>query len=602
MLLLEIAAQGVKGVSFPGGSARLRPGYNVVPADGAALRRLLEVLLFPGPGAEALRAAASTGVPRAGVTLVGADGVTYRLVRDLAAGCELHRFDAQKRAFAIASRDLAEIAAQLAGAAGVPTPEQLSWLTLSAAELPSRARAAACSLPPALPARRAMSPEEAEARLQELRDELERAHRAEKLQYQLDGLQTRLFKLEETLKEEAKLREELAATEEAMQATAPVAQVAERLGDLGPKLGAHAKAVAKRDEALVRAEAEKGSIEAAVQQGPPRAFWIDPRFWAGVAAGLGAAAMGFAGGGRGLRYLALLDIPAFGWAAWVALGWVGAREEEGRRARRAKLVDEHERKALEAFERDTAEIREAMKAVGANDVAELQNAFLRLSDHRVAVEAARQRLQAFEARPDTQAVKQEKERVEAALHEAEAALSGTVGGYLRDPRSIEQDIQRLSEPDDGEHASALAAPASADPIRDLLERAGQELGGTPAGAVRTVQASASQALKALSGNRLTGVGVDDRGNLLVQAAARTTAAAQLPPPDRDLAFFALKLAFLEAALAPGQGFALIEDAFGGLPEAARRQVGRILKQLARPAQVLHATADIAFRESADNAA
>ena len=44
MLLLEIAAQGVKGVAPAGGRITLRPGYNVVEADGLALRRLIEAL------------------------------------------------------------------------------------------------------------------------------------------------------------------------------------------------------------------------------------------------------------------------------------------------------------------------------------------------------------------------------------------------------------------------------------------------------------------------------------------------------------------------------------------------------------------------------
>ncbi|HET9554095.1 MAG TPA: hypothetical protein VFP50_14095, partial [Anaeromyxobacteraceae bacterium] len=124
MLLLEFAAQGVRGVSPTGGRAALRPGYNVVAADGAALRRLLEALLHPDPrdGESLPRAAAGPGGAsvRAGLTLVGNDRVTYRLVRDFAAGCQLHRFDAEKRSFALVSQDLAEIGEVLQATIGVP--------------------------------------------------------------------------------------------------------------------------------------------------------------------------------------------------------------------------------------------------------------------------------------------------------------------------------------------------------------------------------------------------------------------------------------------------------------------------------------------------
>ena len=65
MLLLEFAAQGVRGVAPAGGRATLRPGYNVVAADGAALRRLLEALFYPDPrDADALPRA--PGGPRTG--------------------------------------------------------------------------------------------------------------------------------------------------------------------------------------------------------------------------------------------------------------------------------------------------------------------------------------------------------------------------------------------------------------------------------------------------------------------------------------------------------------------------------------------------------
>ena len=45
-----------------------------------------------------------------------------------------------------------------------------------------------------------------------------------------------------------------------------------------------------------------------------------------------------------------------------------------------------------------------------------------------------------------------------------------------------------------------------------------------------------------------------------------------------------------------------DDAFAGLPDGARRLAARLLKAAARPGQLLHATADPAFREAADHAA
>ena len=143
MILLELAAQGIRGFSPAGGRATLRPGYNVVGADGAVLRRLLEALLYPTPkDGDALPRAVggpANAPVRAGLTVVGNDRVTYRLVRDFAAGAQLQRFDAEKRAFSPVAQDLAAIAAFMQQTVGAPSPAKLrALLLLSAADLPSK--------------------------------------------------------------------------------------------------------------------------------------------------------------------------------------------------------------------------------------------------------------------------------------------------------------------------------------------------------------------------------------------------------------------------------------------------------------------------------
>ena len=74
MVLLEIAAQGVPGFAPAGGRLALRPGYNVVAADGLVLRRLLEALWFPdSPATDVPRPPGGGPAARAGLTLVGDD-------------------------------------------------------------------------------------------------------------------------------------------------------------------------------------------------------------------------------------------------------------------------------------------------------------------------------------------------------------------------------------------------------------------------------------------------------------------------------------------------------------------------------------------------
>lgn len=612
MLLIEIAAQGVKGVSPTGGSARLRPGYNLVPFEGAALRRLLEALFYPSPrDGEALRGAGGgSGPVRAGVTLLGDDGVTWRLVRDFAAGCQLQRLDPERRAFTLAAKSPEEVTAVLREQVGVPARGQLALLTLAVGDLPSRHGAGLAVHAPQAAARRPLAGAEAEKRLAELRAELTRCERAEKLQYQLDGLQSRLFKAEEALREGARLRDERQGAESALAASGPAAAVAESLGDVEAKLAAHARAVARRDEALTKLEGDRAALDDEVARGTPRPFWLAPRFWAGALAGVAAVAVGVWGGSgqaRALRYVALLDIPAFAWAAWTAFGWVAALEVHGRLGRRRALLEEHERKALETFDRESAEVRQALQVLGVARVGELQEALNRVSDARAAAEQARRKVAEFEASAATRSAEEDRVQVEVELRQVEHALSAEAGGYVRDPRSVEMELQRVQAEAEATAAAAeppepasVADPAAVDPLREVLERAARELGVSPAAAAREVQARASHVLGVLSANRLSALSVDDRGNLVAQRSGQPTAAATLPPQDRDLVFLALKLALMERALAGGKQVAVADDAFAGLPETARRLAGRLLKQLARPGQLLHATADIAFRESADH--
>jgi hypothetical protein len=128
------------------------------------------------------------------------------------------------------------------------------------------------------------------------------------------------------------------------------------------------------------------------------------------------------------------------------------------------------------------------------------------------------------------------------------------------------------------------------------------MGSSPAGVGRAVAAKASQALAGLSFQRLAGLQVDDRGGVHAVVGGRPSPAMTLPAADRDLLYLALKLALLEHALQGSKGPAVVEDAFAGLSDGARRFAARLLKQMARGSQILHATTDAAFKEAADHSA
>ncbi|BDG07532.1 hypothetical protein [Anaeromyxobacter paludicola] len=604
MILLELAAQGVKGVAPAGGRLALRPGYNVVPsADGAALARLVAALVAPGErDGEALPGVAAAPA-RAGATLAGKDRLTLRLVREFGRSAQLQRFDAARRAFAPLAQDLAEISRQLL-AAGAPSRARFERVRmLDPADLPSRAPGAGLprSATAAAPRPR-LAPEAAAAKLAALADELERARAADRLQFQLDGLQSRLFQQEKLLEDGARLREAVAAAEAARAQLDRVAAVLAGLGELEARLAGHARAVARRDEALARAAEERGALEREAEARAPRPLRRSPVFVAGLALGALALAGGVAGAlqGSNWRYLALLDVPAFGVAAWAALRAIGDLEGRERGERRRALVEEYERKAAEAYAKEAGEVDAAVTALELKGPAALAESAQRVAEADRAVEAARAALAAWEARAETRGAVEEKARAAAELARVEAAIAGQAGGYLRDARSIEAEVARvqaeLARPPAPEPA---AAPRPADPIGAFLAATAAD--GEPAGELlRAIGPRARQLAGNLSGGRLGAVLLDARGALSVEAGGRAVPAAGLPPPDQDLVYLALKLAAAEREVA-GQVL-VVGEVFDRLPLAARRAAAAFLKQLARAGQVLHATADPVFREAADHSA
>jgi hypothetical protein len=614
VILLEFAAQGVRGVAPTGGRATLRPGYNVVAADGAVLRRLLDALLFPDArDAEPLPRAPggpANAALRAGLTLIGNDRITYRLVRDFGGASQLHRFDPEKRSFALVAQELPEIAGVLRSAGGAPTQARFATLlSLSAADLPSKQGAGGASSAPQAAPRSSLSPAQLQKKIADLKAELVKAKVAEKLQVQQDGLQSRIFKLDETLKAGAKLKEGLAKARADRDGLEPVAAVLARLGDADAKLQAFEKAASKREEALGRVTSEREAIEVEEAHGAPAPFWNERDFLIGAGAGAAALVLGIVGAASGgaMRYLALLAIPGFGWGAWVAFGWVSRLEGWEKIARRRRVVEDWERKMLDQFEKDAAEIRGAMQELGVEKVQDLRDLSGRIADGDSVVGEWERRYAEWQADPDVANARAQKARLEKELEGVEAKMQEQVGGFVRDGRSIEAEIQRL----EGELANpapeqppAPVTPArpTGDPLRLLVEAAGKELGGSGAAAVRAVQQKASQALTGMTFQRITGLTADDRGNVQALVGGRPVPAATLPLADRDFLFIALKLGFMELALAEGKAVAYVDDCFGGLSDGARRLVARLLKQAAKPGQILHATSDGAFKEAADHSA
>jgi len=585
----------------------LRPGYNVVAGDGAVLRRLVAALFHPElPADPSLRSnAAAGGAPaRAGLTLAGDDGVTWRVVRDLAGPCQLQRFDPERRAFQSIEQDPVRIAETLR-AAGVPPPERFAAvLSLSASDLPSRQAPGGLAASSRPTPRRSLGPDAVRKKLDELRGEMDRARIAEQVQMEMDALQSRLFKLEEMLKSSDQVRERLNVAEAGMAGLASVEAALSNLREPALRMAAYRKATARRDEALQKIAQER---EARTGEGTasPSPLWRHPGFLGGLAVGAASMLVALI---TDVRAIALVAIPSTGWAAFEGLRWVGQAEGSETAGRRAHWLEERERKTRETWERETADVRAAVIAAGVASVADLGDLLARVQEARMALADAEAGFSTWQARAETKDAVAERIQVEQEIGELEQKLTAETGGFVRDIHSLEVEIARLqreleSPTADAPPVEVRATPApTGDPLRTLFERASADLALSPGAALRALQPRIAQVLPALTVQRLANFFVDDRGNLQVQAGGKLVPAGTLTPGDRDLCFAVLKLGFAEQGLAAGKSVAVLEDAFAVLPEGSRRVIARLLKQMAKGRQIVHATVDPIFREAADHAA
>ena len=219
----------------------------------------------------------------------------------------------------------------------------------------------------------------------------------------------------------------------------------------------------------------------------------------------------------------------------------------------------------------------------------------------------RRRLSDWEATPEASGARAEKAQLEEERVALEARLGEEVGGFVRDIRSIESEIQRLESEAVAPHRPR-PRPA---PARDAgrLSRSARCWSRQPPSWGRARPGWAVPLRQGLAGDsaglsfqRLSAVQVDDRGGMHAVMGGRPTPAMTLPAADRDLVYLAMKLALLEQALQGTKALAVVDDAFAGLSDGGRRFAARLLKQMARGAQLLHSTADAAFKEAADHTA
>ncbi len=624
MYLQEFAAQGARGFS-PSLRLSLKPGYLVLtPVEGAPppLAGLVSALLFAdGRGGEATFAVPGQKA-KVGFTLVGSDQGTYRLTRELGGAGALFRFDKARNTFVPVTEDSAEMGQYLRGQVGLPTRTAFEQLfTLTAAQLPSKkpkakpadAAARASGSKPMLasnqPVAAASDVSLAKSKLAELRKELAHAQEVDQIQFRIDGMASQVFELEQKLKSTEGVKAALKDAEAAY-AAAPTPESLGLPVDIVARAERYPLAAQKRDEALAKLDAEREQVEALPAAVEP--LVKDQQFWAGIGVGVLFLGLGLFIGGVG-RYLALLDIPAFGYAALTALKYVDSLQVAERRGRKGGMHASREKKIHDEFEAEARHVREAMKALKVESPNEIVDVLGRKALLLQKVQDYRDQLQALEADPEFAAASGQYQRLKAEQEALNQELT-VKGAYVRDMREVEREIARTEESIQLAMAAAPAPAAAAssappapgegfeDPAPGLLKLAADLLQVDVPSSGALLRDRLNQYVTALTDKRVLAVELDKDGKAVALVAGnKRVPAGELPPRDLDLVYLGLRLTIVEKVTAKVKVPLLIEDA-PGVEEAKRVLFGRMLRHLGTLTQVLHATAHPAFASAAESSA
>jgi hypothetical protein len=619
MHLLELAAQNVRGCS-PTTRAALGPGYMaVVPpgADAVPLGGLALALFYAdGRGGDAAFVAPSATGGKAALSFLGRDQNTYRVVRQLGGAGMLQRLDKATGALVEISRDAQGITGYLRANAGLPqrtTFEQL--FVLSASQLPSRrpvaAEAAGSDPAPGLSGQRKVSAAsdvgQAEAKLRELEKELELSKQIDALQFRQDGLASEMFALEEQLRGADALRAALKDAEAAW-AAAPTPESAGLPKDILSRAERYPTLIQKRDEALERLEAERAAEAEAAAAANIEPLYRDPRFVAGVAAGALFLGAGIFLEGS-LRYLALLDIPAFGFSALVALKWVDDLQSVQRVGRKEGMLAAREKKLREDFDAEAQHVRQAMTVLGVETPQEIIDVLARRALLHEKVEDYRQQLKAADSTPAFAAAASRHQALKRESEELSAKLQRLSGGYVRDPREVEREIDRVTQAIAAAGAAAQRGPSPAaapgpgakleDPAPALLALAAELAQSDVAAMAAQVKDRCAQYLAAFTDRRWQALELDAHGAVTAVAPDRRVPAAELPPRDADALFVALRLTLVEKLSASSRLPLIIEDGLGFLEAPKQPLLGRMLKHLGTLTQVVHVAPPAPAQAQAD---
>jgi len=659
--LVEIMIEGLRG--FPTMTRiPLAPAITTLsPCDGreAAIIPVVLDLLFPRSMGEAILPElvdAQAPVARAGVHIVGRDGVSYRLLRDMRSGkTTLLRQGAggmepvSSESNAIAQIMTAQIGfpqeeilrevfftrrrdlpsqqddALETSSSNLTAPQTETKRASDRGEESGKNRAWNKPLPPGFAdavsapasAYAGLTDDEKRAKLAELQGRLSQFDSVKALEFELDGLQKQGFALDEKLRPLDHLRRELKQNEDALARLAEFKDVpadlpaqqqrlaqqknemTARVRDLDERASAYDAQLAKE---LKNSRGSRDLVNAALR---------DPFVVGGVGVGVASILIALVGhvSVDGLRYVALLDIPAFGAAVFGAFRFIGEAENSLRIKRQIDLIAKDKEKALNAFALESNNVKATLRRynLDTRDMDEVTSGIRAYGNALHAVEAARAALDEAGGGEDLAAIQAQRDALSARAKSVEEQLFKQ-GGFMGNKDELAAEIRALEdalsgrapppppEPVVEREVSMPAAPApqqggmlpTARLVARLVRHASDLLVTDLDTTMTGLAPRAAQYLGGLSDRRFSQVVFGPKGEVSVVdgATGRALPFGMLPPGDRDVVYLSLKCTVIEAAAKRARVPVIFERAFETIPDVKDPLIVRMVQFLAQGTQVL----------------
>lgn len=606
MILLELAIQGVRACSASARAA-LKPGYTLIKGPQAPvppLAGLVTAILYPDSrGGDQVFLATGLKTGRAGVSLQGEGGVTFRLVRELGGSGALHKLNPASKAFEVVTQDAGEMISTLRAQAQLPTRTAFEALyTLTQGQFPSRRPRKAAAARELVSGGREfeqLSPDDLagyQARLPLLEKELLEAKSLAELQFKQDGLQSELYAVESKLKvwDDAKERVNTA------RADYDSAPTPEKLGlpaDIIQQLKRCELEIKKKDQALRQILDERDGNHV-LDTGPSSVspLWKDNNFTAAMGAGAALTLLGGYLEGPA-KYVAMAAVLPWSFAAFRALAWVEEAQHATRHSGRFEIHFNREKKLKDERALAKAQIDAAFTAAQVDTMEQFEQFMGRRAGVQQALGEAEVALAELEVDPEYLSLPDKVASLRAELEKVQESFQASAGGYFRSPGEVEKEIDRvkaiLRRAKGGPAAAApSAAPESGGALEDpgpaVLAAAAELLQADVARAAAEYKDRCGQYLAALSDKKWQSVELTHEGRATLVGAAGRTPLGEAAPKDADLYYLCLRLAVVEKLGQRVKLPLLIEDCFGEAVDPARLPlVNRMLKHLGSVTQVLH---------------